>query len=458
MESSTTYKPFKLFFTYLMHQIKRKAQISILLIVISSSKLLCQVENNLSSKDKIYGLSLLWKEVSYNFAFFHQVPDLNWDSCYQAYIPRVMESANDWEYYLELQRFMSLLQDGHTRVFPPEKLRNKYYGTATKQITTRLIDGRVIVTGVLQDTLKARGFKQGMEIVTVDNMDVINYANKYVAPYVYASTPQYRQLEIFGEYLLSGSTSVPIRIKVQDTEGNLLTYSLFREPWIMEKEMLLGDQMAYKVLPENTGYLKINNFTVNENFRSTFDSLFKKVLLTDKLIIDVRGNIGGTTENILYVLKHFTDKKFKSTKWRTPENIAAYRSWGSGIEWFEDNGYEVTPLENITIYSKPIDVLTDEGTFSCAEDFCVEFLTMERGKLIGTKTAGSSGNPLIINLPGGGTALICAKQDFFPDGREYVGFGITPDIEVKTTLKDILENRDPVLEMACRDLSKTPGF
>jgi len=433
-----------------------------ILILIFSSNLFCQVENKLSTNDKIYGLSLLWKEVSYNFAFFHQVPDLNWDSCYQAYIPRVMESTNDWDYYLELQRFMSLLQDGHTRVFSPEKLRYKYYGTATKQIITRLIDGKVIITGVLQDSLKTKGLKQGMEIVAINNMDVISYANKYVAPYVYASTLQYRQLEVFGEYLLSGSTSVPVNIKLQDTEGNLLTYCLFREPWIMEKEMLLGDQMAYKVLPENIGYLKINNFTVNENFRSTFDSIFKKVLLTDKLIIDVRGNIGGTTDNILYVLKHFTDKKFKSTKWRSPKNIAAYRSWGNGIEWYEDYGYEVSPFDSLNSYSKPIDVLTDEGTFSCAEDFCVGFLTMERGKLIGTKTAGSSGNPLIVNLPGGGTALICAKQDLFPDGREYVGFGIAPDIEVKTTIADIKENRDPVLEMACKDLlhggAQTPGF
>lgn len=101
---------------------KNKVYISILILIFSSN-LFCQVENKLSTNDKIYGLSLLWKEVSYNFAFFHQVPDLNWDSCYQAYIPRVMESTNDWDYYLELQRFMSLLQDGHTRVFSPEKLR-----------------------------------------------------------------------------------------------------------------------------------------------------------------------------------------------------------------------------------------------------------------------------------------------------------------------------------------------
>ena len=41
----------------------------------------------LSTPEKIYGLSVFWKEASYNFAFFDQVSDLNWDSVYAAYIP-----------------------------------------------------------------------------------------------------------------------------------------------------------------------------------------------------------------------------------------------------------------------------------------------------------------------------------------------------------------------------------
>ncbi len=84
-----------------------------------------QTENNLSIQDKLFGLSQLWKEASYNFAFFDQVPELNWDSCYQDFIPRVMMTENDWDYYLELQKFIALLQDGHTRVFPPKELRTQ---------------------------------------------------------------------------------------------------------------------------------------------------------------------------------------------------------------------------------------------------------------------------------------------------------------------------------------------
>ena len=432
---------------------KGKIRICIILIIVFSANCYCQSENKLSSKDKIYGLSLIWKEVSYNFAFFHQIPDLNWDSCYQAFIPMVLESKNDWDYYLELQKFMALLQDGHTRIFTPVHLRNKYSGTSIKKLTTRLIEDKVIITRVLDDSLRIQGLKQGMEIVAINEMNPFIYAEQYVAPYVYASTPQDRQLQIFSHYLLSGSVAEPVRIEVEDFDGKPVSYSIYREPWIMEEEMLTGRPLEFRVVGKNKGYLKINNFVGSNSIRSDFDSIYKKILLTDALIIDVRENVGGWTDISHYFLKHFTDKPFKTGKWRSPDNIAAHRSWGSNIEWFESGEYEVTPFTDKVIYTRPIVLLADESTFSCAEDFCVDFLTMKRGKIVGAKTAGSSGNPLMVQLPGGGVALVCTKQDYFPDGREYVGFGIDPDIEVKPSTEDIIQNNDPVLQAAINTVS-----
>ena len=40
-----------------------------------------------------------------------------------------------------------------------------------------------------------------------------------------------------------------------------------------------------------------------------------------------------------------------------------------------------------------------------------------------------------------------------PDGREFVGRGIEPDVLVRPTQQDICENRDPVLEGAMRKLT-----
>ena len=83
-----------------------------------------QNTNTLSDAEKIYGLSKFWQEVNYNFANFDLVPKLKWDSAYRVYIPRVLGTKTDFEYYNVLVRFCALLKDGHTRV----KYPNDYAG------------------------------------------------------------------------------------------------------------------------------------------------------------------------------------------------------------------------------------------------------------------------------------------------------------------------------------------
>jgi len=422
------------------------------MLVLTSSSAGAQSENNLSAEEKLYGLSKLWMEASYNFAFFDQVPDLIWDDCYRRFIPQVLETETDWAYYLVLQRFYSLLNDGHTRVFPPAELRNAYHGTATKQIKTRLIEDKVIITDVLNDSLRSRGLKKGSEIWAIDNLDVHDYADKHVAPYVFASTPQDRELQIYGHSLLSGYVSEPASIEVKGSDGKTRTFDIHREPWLMEEEVFQGKPICFEELPDNIGYLRIHNFVDKEDFRPSFESVFSRILDTDGLIIDVRDNFGGSTQITSYVLQHFTNSPFKLANWKSPMNIAAHRAWGQSQQWHEVEGEIVEPFDDQAVYTKPVNVIADESSFSGAEDFCVGFLTMKRGKLVGRRTAGSSGSPLMFDLPGGGLALVCAKKDVFPDGTEYIGFGIVPDIKVEASIKDIIENKDAALDMAIKEL------
>jgi len=42
--------------------------------------------------------------------------------------------------------------------------------------------------------------------------------------------------------------------------------------------------------------------------------------------------------------------------------------------------------------------------------------------------------------------MVVSKRDMFPDGREFVGIGISPDVSVHPTLQDLLKGTDPVLQ------------
>jgi C-terminal processing protease CtpA/Prc len=84
---------------------------------------------------------------------------------------------------------------------------------------------------------------------------------------------------------------------------------------------------------------------------------------------------------------------------------------------------------------------------------CVLLLTV-RGKIAGEPTGGSTGQPLFFKLPGGGMARVCTKRDSYPDGRDFVGKGVQPQIIVHPTVSDVRAGRDPVLEAALRELRK----
>jgi C-terminal processing protease CtpA/Prc len=99
-------------------------------------------------------------------------------------------------------------------------------------------------------------------------------------------------------------------------------------------------------------------------------------------------------------------------------------------------------------------VLTSARTFSAAEDFCAVFDYMKRGTIMGEPTGGSTGQPLLFGLPGGGRARVCIKRDAYPDGKEFVGFGIKPTMTISPTLADVRAGRDTVLEGALQYLAK----
>jgi C-terminal processing protease CtpA/Prc len=194
---------------------------------------------------------------------------------------------------------------------------------------------------------------------------------------------------------------------------------------------------------------------MNNSFKQLFDSIYTKILQSDALIIDLRNNGGGNSNNADYILTHLSSKPIKTSSWGSRMYIPAHASWNYPQEWYFNSSEYLTPVENKKIYDKPVTVLVNVGTFSSSEDFCVKFRGMKRGKLIGTTTGGSTGNGVKITLIEGiAEANICSKKDISPDGNIFVGVGVKPDIEVKETKQSFIDKKDIILEKAISQLQK----
>ncbi|HEX7756078.1 MAG TPA: S41 family peptidase, partial [Niabella sp.] len=102
----------------------------------------------------------------------------------------------------------------------------------------------------------------------------------------------------------------------------------------------------------------------------------------------------------------------------------------------------------------PTVLLTGNNTASAAEDFLIAADDQKHMIRMGEPSFGSTGQPLVFDLPGGGSARVCTKKDTYPDGREFVGYGVQPHIKITPGIKDYLSGKDVVLEEAVSYLQK----
>jgi C-terminal processing protease CtpA/Prc len=312
-------------------------------------------------------------------------------------------------------------------------------------IDTRLIDGRVYVVAVLEDAQHEAGIRPGLEIVSLDGIPVHEYADTRVAPYCSASTPQGAEVLNYSYYLLCGAPEDDVKLELRDETGALSTATLPRN----FHRILSAEPFAFRILDGGIAYVAINSFGSRAQV-AAFDSVFSELEETDALIIDLRRNAGGNSDVGYDILASLTREAFPTHRARAPVYEALVRAQGRPQRW--DDVSPATWPPAARCYAKPTAVLIGPETGSAAEDFCVTFAAMQRGPLIGMPTAGTTGQPLRFPLPGGGSGRVCTCDCVGPDGTEYVGKGVQPDIAVHTTAANLRAGLDAELEAAMKKL------
>ena len=425
----------------------------------------------ISPEEQQAGFVRLWSEAKYNFASFDNVPEVNWDKVLEEYLPQFSEPRDEYHYYRILEKCLAQLRDGHTRVdnVPAP-------GEDRPLVLIRPVEGKAVMTRVAGNPeLSAQGVKPGCVVVRVDGRDVKDILEKDLYPYVCASTPQMRDENAYWR-ILDGPLDVAVSVVIVDLQGAERTVTLtrnwrnFPDIWagwrvldaprvrsradviraslgIASTEALaeVAGVFEYRNLEGDFAYVALRSFMTDEGPRA-FEKVLDRVRSSKGLIIDVRDNSGGSTGNGFAVISRLIDKPVKGETWRCPQHISAFKAWGDKMPQYVGKPAVVEPATDMPPFLGPVVVLTGATTISAAEDFLIPLHFARRAVLVGEPTAGSTGQPLIVDLPGGGAALVCAKHDTYPDGREFVGIGVIPDVEVHPTVADIASGRDAVLE------------
>jgi C-terminal processing protease CtpA/Prc len=234
----------------------------------------------------------------------------------------------------------------------------------------------------------------------------------------------------------------------------------------------------------------------DREFRRDLVAAMGRVRGTKGLVIDVRGNGGGSRDALLVLFPFFmtpadpprvanvaayqlregdlpdapegylTDRFLHpaaSPVWSDADR-AAIRAFAAGFkpEWAPPagafSGWHYLLLKpragaGYYHYDRPVVVLADAGCFSATDIFLGAFKGWRGVTLVGTASGGGSGRAQPLVLHHSGLELqLSSIASYRPDGKLYDGRGVEPDVEVKPVPTDLIGRTDSVLDAALKRL------
>lgn len=208
----------------------------------------------------------------------------------------------------------------------------------------------------------------------------------------------------------------------------------------LNNDYQITGSIIYKI-SDGVGYIYYPSFE-NDITNAEVDSVVSAMSGTKGLIIDVRNNTGGNTENADKLYQRFISGK-TLVKYEKQKN-------GKGHNDFFNPTALYLPSQGV-YYNKPICVLTNRRCYSACNDFVMYMSKLPNVTLIGDNTGGGGGIPVDYLLANGWKLQYTATATLTPD-KSYIENGIVPDISINITPVDETNGKDPILDKAIQIL------
>ncbi len=226
---------------------------------------------------------------------------------------------------------------------------------------------------------------------------------------------------------------------IRGAKGTVVTLTIFRDGWTNTKDIkIIRDtikvpSMEWSLKNGNVAYIQIYQF--DESLSADFEKSALEILRSPakKIVLDLRNNPGGYLE--------------------VAQNVAGWFLKNGQIVTVEDFGrdklqqiYKADGNANLSSY--PTVVLINQGSASASEILSGALRDDRNVKLIGTKSFGKGCVQQVIALNGGSFLKITIANWLTPKGNSISDVGLTPDVKIDITDKDIQDKKDPQLNKA----------
>ncbi len=244
---------------------------------------------------------------------------------------------------------------------------------------------------------------------------------------------------------LRGEPGTTFKLKIlRPSTGKKMDFKITR------RSIKMPEITYYGMRANKIGYISLSTFTgePSKAMRRAFLDLKKQG--AEKLVLDLRGNGGGSLSECVEILNMWIPKgvKIVETKGKMKRAGAEYRT-------------RLEPIDTVM----PLVVLVNGETASASEITSGALQDLKRGVIIGTRTYGKG---LVqvpnVDLPYNANLKLTTSRYYLPSGRGIkMKEGITPDVEVKpdtlaniTLYLDRLDSTEVMLDYVVDYIAKHP--
>lgn len=487
--------------------------------------------------EKKHSTRKLRKDVSYAYKKLQQLhPDLYWyiskenlDNNFEYLKENLQKPLSSKEFYMQLAPVISSIKQGHTSIRPPIKKKTKRDKKAKlkkknpfKSIRLQRIDNKLFITKKFEeDSL----LLESSELLKVENKkveDLLTSFEKLTTPDGYNTTftPQFigKYFGMFYVFTHKKRDSILLTLKFKDSIYNKYIYSISNKDTINKKDSVkqkiskIDKKLSkkkrkeksiweykygynkyskektrdfYFIKPDSShtiSYMKIRGF-IKGGYKSFYKESFAKIdsAKSETLILDLRGNLGGSLTEIDELYSYLADKEYvfiKEAKMTKSRNFlypfTHSKSWLTksistllypvliiyqGLKVKKIKGkpnfqFKTSKLKKPkpNNFKGKIYVLIDGLSFSASTVISTHLKATKRAFFVGEETGGAYNGTVAgmfanVELPNSKikmrVGLMSLKTPYItkPDG-----FGVIPDVYIKTTRLDKDEQLDWIIK------------